>query len=53
MWGTLNDKVKELTVAEAYMPNSYHDSRDENGMMDFKRGKEELALLEGLPLVEV
>ena len=49
----LNDKVKALTAAEAYMPNSYHDSRDENGKMDFKRGNQELELLDGLPLIEV
>ena len=49
----LNDKVRAVTAEEAYVPNSYHDSRNEKGQLDFKRGAEELALFEGLPLVEV
>lgn len=49
----LNDKVKEVTAEEAYVPNSYHDSRNPEGQLDFKRGAEEQALLKGLPLVEV
>lgn len=49
----LNNKVKAVTAEEAYVSNSYHDSRNEHGKLDFKRGAEELALLEGLPLVEV
>lgn len=49
----LNDKVKAVSAESAYVPNSYHDSRDESGHLDFKRGKDELALLNGLPLVDV
>ena len=49
----LNEKVKAAMAEAVYVPNSYHDSRNELGNLDFKRGAEELALLEGLPLVEV
>lgn len=49
----LNDKIRAVMATEAYVPNSYHDSRDKNGQLDFKRGLEEQELLRGLPLVEV
>ena len=49
----LNDRVRVVSADKAYVPNSYHDSRDEYGRLSFKRGAEEQELLKGLPLVEV
>jgi hypothetical protein len=49
----LNDKVRVLTVEEAYSPSNYRESRDEKGNLTFVTADKRLEVIKGMTVYEV
>ena len=49
----LNDKVKELSIKEAFQERKFRESRDKNNKLTFLNSAEEKDLISHLPLEEV
>ncbi|MDA9194807.1 hypothetical protein N9O43_01410 [Burkholderiales bacterium] len=49
----LNEKVKVLSIEEAYSPCNSRESRDEDGNLTFITGDKRLEVIRGLPVYEV
>lgn len=49
----LNEKVKKITVEEAYHVGSFRESRDQNGKLNFLNLMQEREIISQLPIVEV
>jgi len=49
----LNDKVKELSIKEAFQERKFRESRDKNNKLTFLNSTEEKDLISHLPLEEV
>lgn len=49
----LNDSVREVAVADAYVRRTFREARAEDGSLAFPTFEEEAALIAHLPLVEV
>ncbi|XME04330.1 hypothetical protein QYZ88_009175 [Lachnospiraceae bacterium C1.1] len=49
----LNDRVKEVTVEQAYVKNNYRDTRDKNGLLDYLSFEKVVEKIHDLPLVHV
>jgi hypothetical protein len=49
----MSDKLQALTAEQAYEPSCYRESRDAAGNLTYATGKERLALIAGLPVINV
>jgi len=49
----LNDRVKRQTVAQAYEPSNFRESRDELGRLTYLAGEERIKAIKGLPVLNV
>ena len=49
----LNEKVKELSIKEAFQERKFRESRDKNNKLAFLNSAEEKKLISHLPLEEV
>lgn len=49
----LNARVRALSLAEAFTPSKFRESRDEQGALNFVRGEKRLELIRGLPVFDV
>lgn len=49
----LNDKVRVLSVAEAYSPSNFRESRDEHGNFTYVTGDKRIDLIKGLPIFDI
>ena len=49
----LNDKVKELSIKEAFQERKFRESRGKNNKLTFLNSTEEKELISHLPLEEV
>lgn len=49
----LNDKIKELSIKEAFQKRKFRESRDKNNKLNFLNSTEEKELISHLPLEEV
>lgn len=49
----LNDIVRKVSVAEAYRPSNYRESRNFHGQLDWLAGEERSRAIRGLPVLNV
>lgn len=49
----LNDKLTALTADEAFIPSEFREARDSQGQLTYCAGEQRLALLAGMPVVNV
>ncbi len=49
----LNDRVKEVSVTEAFRPTAFREARDANGRLTFPKRDERRLVVAHLPLVDV
>lgn len=43
-------QLKPMTAAQGYVESKFRESRDKNGLLDFKKGKEKIEVIKGLPV---
>ncbi len=49
----VNDRVRVLSVEEAFTPSRFREAKDAAGNLTFARGEERLAIIRGLPVLNV
>jgi len=49
----LNDKVKELSIEEAYRESKYRESRNKDYSLSYLAGKERIQMIKGLEVINV
>lgn len=49
----VNDRVQVLSVEDAFTPSRFREAKDAAGNLTFARGEERLALIRGLPVLNV
>jgi hypothetical protein len=49
----LNERVKEVSLADGFTASKYRESRDEQGRLTYLSGSARLAKLKGMPIFNV